>query len=659
MKIPDLDKILETMNEAQRRAVMHGEGPMLVLAGPGSGKTFTITNRISYLILHENIKPENILVITFTKEAALSMQNRFLKLTSQHHTTPDGYGSAAAEAANSLPVNFGTFHSIFYHIIRQSGYVQVSNILKDSDKKHLIIPILTKIKEQLKASEDENTPGDCFDEADRVLASISFYKNSGDTERASRLLQSPWREQFPVVLRNYEKARASEGRIDFDDMVFMCLKLLRRNRELLKQWQSRFQYILIDEFQDINPVQYQVIRLLSPPPYNLFCVGDDDQSIYGFRGSDPSLMQSFLRDYPKASQVLLNVNYRSLGQIVEASQKVVAENRNRFPKQLKSGRDTSAGEVPVQAQAAASPVKLTGFAGKEAQYHYIIEKLKLLTAKELTQSAILFRTHAQMQGFALALSGAGITYSMKEKSACIYDHFIAKDLTAYLKFAAGERSRSLFLQIMNKPSRYISREALTSQTVDFSAMKEYYRRFLPTERGFEIRKRITQLERELSQLAAMKPYLGILYARKAIGYEQYLKCRAAGDRDREEEWMKLLELLTEEAKGYNTNEEWINYQKNFCENWERSSGKENGTESGVRLMTAHASKGLEFDRVYVPDINEGTYPHGKTLSEEDVEEERRMLYVAMTRAKEALELTFVTGTKERPGLVSRFLRPLL
>lgn len=624
---------LASLNEAQRKAAIHGDGPLLVLAGPGSGKTFTITNRISYLIWHYRIPPDQILVITFTKDAALSMQQRFLRQEQQ----PQGHCQQ-----DTLPVHFGTFHAVFYHIIKQSCGIK-QQILTESEKRKLIIPGIEQIKK-----EQQIPYGESYEEAVSLLAAISLFKNTDEKERASKLLSVPWRDHFDFFLNYYEQHRKAAGKIDFDDMIYYCLELLKNDQMLLSRWQKQFRYILIDEFQDINPIQYQMVRLLAPPPCNLFVVGDDDQSIYGFRGSEPALMRSFLKDYPDAGKILLDTNYRSHALIVEKSLKVIGQNKDRFPKELKAHAD------------AKGKVLLKAFTEKEEQYHYLIEELRTKSEKtDGGNSAVLFRTNGEMQGFAARLKKAGISFYMKEKNNCIYDHFIVRDMNAYLRLAEGECDRRTFLGIMNKPSRYISREALNSERVSLQDMKKYYQQNHSIKGRFEIMERIDRLERELKQLKSMKPFLGISYIRKGIGYERYLRSKAGGNQDKLQEWSDILDFLKEDIQSFQSIGEWFAYQEQYRKEWTQTSSPAKAGEEGIHLMTAHASKGLEFSKVYLPDVNEGNYPHGRLPEPVIVEEECRLLYVAMTRAKEALELLFITGTKERPKLPSRFLNPLL
>ena len=292
------------MNEAQRHAVSHGEGPLLLLAGPGSGKTFTITNRILYL-LNQGISPGEILVITFTKEAAQSMQKRFKDMSAPHF----------------YPVNFGTFHSVFYQILRESNVVKSKKLLSDSEKKNLLLPIVYNYSQ----------PGEDIsffrDEVVKLLSAFSYYKNTTRQEDAIQKCPLQWRKNFSQLYNEYQQAVKKEGRLDFDDMLYECRQLLVEHECIRNIWQKRFRHILVDEFQDINPIQYDILKLLVKAPYNIFAVGDDDQAIYGFRGASPDCMRQFVEDF-QAKQLLLDVNYRSASGIVEASLAVIGENKN-------------------------------------------------------------------------------------------------------------------------------------------------------------------------------------------------------------------------------------------------------------------------------------------------------------------------------------------
>ena len=640
---------LTSANEAQKKAIMHLRGPCLVLAGPGSGKTFVITNRILYL-LEQGVPPEKILVITFMKEAALSMQKRF-----QEMANPGGGGAF-------YPVNFGTFHSIFYHILKESKALKSNELLNNSEKKHLMIPILKTYESRMEAEDKEagNTARQdgrnaMQEDAGRILAAVGYYKNTMDMAAASDMAPARWKPHFPSICQEYELAVKRTGRLDFDDMLYNCRTLLQEDSRIRAYWQDRFRYILIDEFQDINPVQYEAVRLLSASPYNIFAVGDDDQAIYGFRGSRPECLKRFQAQY-EARQLLLNVNYRSKPEIVQASLDVIEENRDRFLKQLQAAAKPGNED-------GSRPVSLHAFPEREGQYGYLLRSIAagLQTGESC---AVLFRTNSYMQGVAARLKAAGIPYEMKERAASIYEHFIVKDMMAYLLLAKGVGEREQMLQVMNKPSRYISREAVGEGRVDFDRIRGYYDRTqMPDRQRREAKDRLSVLERQLLSVRKRPLRLTISFVLKGLGYENYLKAQAKSDPEKWEEWQELLEWLKEDAAAYEDAEEWLHFQEEYAKTLEqkKETGRKQGTDGKkpLQLLTVHGAKGLEYDRVWIPDCNEKIFPHGTMPEESAVEEERRIFYVAMTRAKKNLELLYLTGTKERPRQPSRFLNPLI
>lgn len=648
---------LTNANEAQKAAIMHLYGPCLVLAGPGSGKTYTITNRILYL-LEQGVPPESILVITFMKEAALSMQNRFQEM-----------------AAAVYPVHFGTFHSIFYHILKESNTLKSNKILTGSEKSKLLLPILQKWEKQLDDREKEDTQDksdNLKEEAAKILAAIGFYKNTMEMTAAKEKAPAKWQSCFEEICREYGNTLKKAGRIDFDDMLYECKMLLQENKAARTYWQKRFSHILIDEFQDINPVQYETVKLLSSKPYNLFAVGDDDQAIYGFRGSQPECLRRFTVDF-QAKQFLLDTNYRSRQEIVQASLAVIEENKDRFLKKLRAADKQTENR---KKETDRKPVTLQAFGGRDQQYGYLLQRLSscLLTGETC---AVLFRTNSYMQSFASRLKAADIPYEMKERSVSIYEHFIVQDIIAYLQVAHGLGTRSHMLRIMNKPSRYISREAIEEGKIDFGRIQEYYRKLdLPVEKKFSVKAELVRFEKQLHSVREFSLRPAISYILKAMGYEQYLKELSGLDVDKRQEWQELLEWLKEDAALYKNLNEWLLFQQEYAKALEqnkeqkvgpkRSGGQKRTMENGqtgpekqaVQLLTIHGAKGLEFDRVWIPDCNEKVFPHGTMPDEKTVEEERRIFYVAMTRAKKCLELTYLTGTKERPRQPSRFINPL-
>lgn len=645
---------LNDLNEAQRKAVTYGGGPLLVLAGPGSGKTFTITKRILFL-LNQGIPPEQLLVITFTREAAMSMQRRFQEMS-----------------GSFLPVSFGTFHSIFFHILQRSNVIKSHKLLMNSEKKKILLPILREYRKNAESGLGE----DLGEDAAAILSAVSYYKNTLQLEKASGKSPVEWQSLFPQLLERYEKAVRACGRMDFDDMLCRCRDLLAGNADLLSSWQKRFRYILIDEFQDINPVQYEVVKLLAGNHSSIFAVGDDDQAIYGFRGSEPECLRRFEKEYG-ASRLLLDVNYRSHPQIVQASLAVIAENRDRFPKAIRSFQEDEMLHHSNSAKCVldAEPEKhvhLFAFSDREEQYDYLVRRLQVFLqeheGKERRECAVLFRTNSYMQGLAVRLKALGIPYVMGERMQSIYEHFIVKDIMSYLTLASGHWDRETLLRIVNKPSRYVSREAVGSCGHSLQELISYYEsQELSAVNKKSVLEKLHSFEKQLKAIGRLTPKLAVAYIQKAVGYGKYLQ-ETAGNAERLAEWNEMLEWLKADAGRFSGLEEWKTVQAVHTKSLEQ--GKNSGqvviktentekTETGIRLMTVHGAKGLEFDTVIVADCNESVFPHGRLQTGAEIEEERRVFYVAMTRAKENLELLYLTGTKERPRLPSRFLNPLL
>lgn len=586
---------LENLNDAQRKAVTYGVDPLLVLAGPGSGKTTVVIQRIFYLMEVLHVSPEKILVLTFTKDAALSMQKRFIN-----------------QSEYSYPVTFGTFHSCFYHILKKSpGYKDIT-LLTETKKKELIKKVMSKY-----TSEKDNR------EAEELLSAISYYKNTNSKERSIDKVSARWQNLFLDVFREYEILRKAEQAMDFDDMVRECFRMLSENGRILKEWQERFSFILLDEFQDINPIQYNVIKLMAQKCGSVFAVGDDDQSIYSFRGASPSCIEEFQREFA-ANTILLEQNYRSNKEIVKVSLAVISQNKKRFQKKLYS---------TLQGSLDAKGVKVMEADTKEVQYEMICKDIFESYADD--SCAVLFRTNLQMQRMAVWLDKKGVKYEMKEKTQSIYEHFVVKDIMAYLKLAKEGFSRGLYLQIMNRPYRGIDREGVLESGSCKSG------------------KATMELEGQLNRLKQCSLYLGVQYIRRAIGYEDYLRKKAGNRKELLSEWLEILDFISEDIKQYRELNEWEEALK--VKKHERDE-KEN---ISLQLMTVHGAKGLEFDHVYIPDCNEGIYPYGNMQEEAVIEEERRVLYVAMTRAKKSLGLSYLGGIDKHPRLPSRFINPIL
>lgn len=630
-----LHELLAGLNEPQIQAVTHGEGPALVLAGPGSGKTTVIVKRILYLIQIQKIPPEEILVLTFTRDAAQSMKNRFEKLITDDLT--------GMYKGMTVPVNFGTFHSVFYHILMQAHGSNSKTILSAACKNE----IMTEILKDRAVRRQEYYEFDFLKGlVEDYLAAVSFYKNTYDMVRTLQMLPADYREDFGEIFQRYQRKCKLEGGLDFDDMVFACRELLVHDDCRRNDWQMRFSYILVDEFQDINPMQYEVVKLLGAKHGNIFVVGDEDQAIYGFRGSNPECMKKFAEEY-HAKQIFLNANYRSTTEIVTLAEQVIAESKKR----IISNKNVYAAGNNANLQ---ESIHFLSFESKQQEISYLADQLKGFWENNKTgfgeNCGVLFRTNRAMQRMAVVLSKQGIPFFMKEKGANPYEHFIVKDIMAYLKLAAGDRSRKNFLRIMNRPVRYLSRECVGENTqIDLEHLCE-------NKQGAS--QQLNKLYKQLKQLSEMPLTLAIHYICKVIGYEAYLGMRKEAE-EHLEEWRDVLDFCKADAGNYKNITDWENAQRrfgsgNFNPNYVRKEA-----DACIWLMTVHASKGLEFDRVYLPDCNEKVYPHGNLQDHETIEEERRIFYVGITRAQKRLELLCTIGTKERPRQISRFLNPVI
>ena len=573
-----------SLNHAQTEAVAHNKGPCMVLAGPGSGKTLTIAKRIEYLIMKHKVRPEEILVITFTKYAAWEMKNRTRSIC----------------GPSSYAVTFGTFHGIYYGILKWAYRLNQSNLLSDEEKYRILREILPGIDWDQEPEADEEK-----DYLQELAIEIGNVKNNCmDIEEYEPMKYTT--EKFRKLYRTYEETKKKYRKIDFEDMLIQCRDLFMKRPDILKKWQEKFQYILVDEFQDVNQAQYDVVRMLAAPQDNLFVVGDDDQSVYGFRGAKPGIMMEFMKDYPKARQILLDVNYRSSGYIVKGALRVIENNKIRFEKKIEAFRKP---DETVHVQEVKDPVQ-------EAEY--VLERIREYREKGVsyTEMAVLYRTNVDARAMSELMTEYQIPFVMKEHLNNIYEHFIALDMISYLRLSQGEYDRKYFLQIANRPNRYLTRESMKT------------------------------------------PYAAIQYIRKRMGYDEFLKEYAAYRKIPSEDLFAVLEEIWQNSKGYGTIKEWFEHIESYGKML-KEQNKKNGEKEGVNLMTMHAAKGLEFDTVFVIEANEGSCPYKKATADEEIEEERRLFYVAMTRAKRKLVISYVKEKNGKDLLPSRFVSELL
>ncbi len=582
-------QLKNSANPRQREAIAHISGPMLVLAGPGSGKTYVITKRIQNLIEHTGVYPGKILVITFTKAAAKEMQNRSI--------------SDYPKAAN---VSFGTFHSIFFHILKT--YQEFKNFIpiSETQKQKLVLDIMSTMS---------FSKTNLLEEAEEFMKWMSLYKNDAGTGAQ----QTEDRKQIYLqILKAYQKECRQSMRLDFDDMVRGCYHMLIKYPDTLKKWQDMFEYIMIDEFQDINALQYQVIRLLAGERQNVFVVGDDDQSIYGFRGSDPAFMQSFIQDYNHVKICKLEMNYRCCESIISISNQSISHNKNRLGKTMLPFKRQK-GKVSVSAY--------EDMAGEAAAIYGIVMECE----KENKTMGILFRSGRKLREYESLVHHS-------EKAAHVHMKTeVLKDLYALIEFAHGKPLREHFIRFMNKPDRGILRISLTSEQIDFKQLMEYYRQ------NATVYEHIERLQKDIQFLQKLDAYSMLNFIEYGMGYEKAFRNTGKDSIEKVRVILDIFSEYKEIAKQLTEPFAFLQLLKkdiDFYMQKQNEKTKSFDEKGRIRFMTYHGSKGLEFDVVYLPGVNQGHTPYGHFIDEEKLEEERRMFYVAMTRAKEALYISY-------------------
>ncbi len=581
----------------QLKAIQFGDGPVLCNAGPGSGKTFVITHRILYLISSGRAAPEEILVITFTQAAARQMKNRYLQLSQESQTL----------------VTFGTFHAFFYQIIRCYHKFQQIRIIPLELKKKIMKDVLCDLK--MTAFDDAHT--------EELLSEIAHVKTfmAKPEEFHSSVIND---REFMHVYFAYLHRLKQENLIDFEDMILKCLELVKANETVREMYRDRFRYILVDEFQDINPMQYEVLLQLFGNRSNIFAVGDDDQAIYGFRGSTPKMMFQFLDDYEQPAQILLSCNYRSREVIVREAAKVIQQNKERFNKEISTTRTEGVFQCLV-------------FKERKEEIDWLLGKLREhRNNQELKDTAILFRTNAAAEVFCEFLSLHKIPYTRKEKPVCFYEHFIVKDVFAYLDFANGQTTRQNFYRMMNRPKRYIRRDYVRSEQIDWENLQK------GEGCSHHVKKNLKVLAEDLAMLKELEPYAALVYLQKKMGYETFLVEEAFSQGKKYRIYEQIYEELKLRAKEFHS---WKEFKAHVADYREKIAEDASENDNCLKIMSMHGAKGLEWNHVYLPMCNEGFIPHPRAHEIAETEEERRLFYVAMTRAKESLFLTCVDDKK--------------
>ena len=607
-------------NKSQIQAISHMDGPAMVLAGPGSGKTTVITHRIKNLIEKAEVRPENILVVTFTKAAAISMQKRF---------------STLMNGGKGQLVTFGTFHSVFYKILKKSRRYEATEILSERQKTDYIREIIGRYG---------ISSNDISELSQNIINDIGNIK--GNMLNAQEYEPSCCKkEDFIKVYNAYNLELKKDGKMDFDDILRECYLLLCENHTILEQWRELYKYILIDEFQDINRIQMNIIELLASPLNNIFVVGDDDQSIYGFRGARPEIMIEFKDYYPEAELIVLNVNYRSTQSIINVAGRVIENNKTRLDKCAHANNNKD------------FQPDIRKFRNQVEELKFVVSKIKEYENQgiSLSEMAILVRNNSQIQEISSFLKNRKIEAESGKYRSNVYNGMVAKDILSYVRGALkfdGTYFNEDLIYVLNKPQRYISRQVVLSVNMNISAVRRIYSKNIIDSFLFHI-----------EMIRKLPPQAALSYIRKGAGYEEYLRLYAIENNIPMSGLLKQLEQLVQECSKFNTLEQWINSidsaqnseGQNFCK---KSSG-EGGTNNRINIMTMHGSKGLEFKAVFIVDANQGIIPTSKALRERDFEEERRLFYVAITRAIDYLNVYAVEERLGCPIEVSMFVEEML
>jgi DNA helicase II / ATP-dependent DNA helicase PcrA len=616
------------LDQRQMAAVTNTDGSLLVLAGAGSGKTRVLTARTAYLLEVEQVDPRKIMLVTFTSKAAAEMKSRMLM-----------YPKINKAKVNQLVS--GTFHSIFYRILMFHAPEKWSSnrLLKNEWQKEKIIKEAGK---ELGISEKEFA-------YDLALQQIGFWKNSLLSPNEVRAL-SEFEEKTAFLYQKYEEYKMREALFDFDDMLIGCYQLFHSSPALLEQYQNRFFYFLIDEFQDINKVQYELIKLLSGKHKNVCAVGDDDQSIYSFRGSDPAYLLNFEQDFPDAKVVTLEQNYRSSHEIVTIANQVIAGNKVRRQKHMKA--QFSSGEPPL----------LFFPYDEEEEATMIVTDIKeqISLGANPSDFAILYRTNVGSRAVFERLASSSLPFKIDLDSEAFYERYIVKSVLAFLKISLNEDDLKALTDLL--PLLFLKQAVLKdikaiSILEDCSYLESLMH--LKTTHSFQ-EKKLKKAVTTIKGLKHSSPIDAIEKIEKEIGFLEFLKKRG-NESNKLEKGSDDLKDLKVAVKGFDTIEALLAHAEHMSAMNKEIKNLSKHFTDAVTLSTIHRAKGLEYKTVYVVGSVDGSLPHDFALDSyrngdfSGLEEERRLFYVALTRAKERLFISIPQNRRGKRANRSRFL----
>jgi DNA helicase II / ATP-dependent DNA helicase PcrA len=612
------DKLLNGLNPEQQRAVKATDGPLLIMAGAGSGKTRVLTHRIAYLIVEKRVNPYNILAITFTNKAAREMKDRIRKIM----------GGAAEE------IWISTFHSMCVRILRRDidriGYNRNFTILDSGDQQSVIKSIL----------KEKNIDPKKFDPR-AILGSISSAKNELITpEEYNKTTGDYYGNVVGEVYEEYQKRLRKNQSLDFDDLIMLTIQLFHRVPDVLERYQRKFQYIHVDEYQDTNKAQYLLVKQLANRFKNLCVVGDSDQSIYRWRGADIANILSFEKDYPNAQVILLEQNYRSTKRILLAANKVIENNFNRKPKNLWT-------ENPE-----GNKISYYRAESEQREAQFVVGKIKEMTRDgkhKLSDVAILYRTNAQSRVMEEVLLKSNISYSIVGGTK-FYDRKEIKDMLAYLRLVSNPDDDISLQRVINVPKRGIGSSSF-DKIADFAAMHDTsLHQALASVDLIGLSPKITKAAKEFHALiknyTQMQEFLSVTELVEEIldktGYREMLKAEKSLEAQSRLENLEELLSVTKNFEETSEDKSLVGFLTDLALVADIDSLDDDDEEKNdaVTLMTLHSAKGLEFPIVFLIGMEEGVFPHSRSLMEEaEMEEERRLAYVGITRAEKNLFLT--------------------
>lgn len=613
---------LTELNDKQKEAVLYNEGPLLIIAGAGAGKTKTLTTKIAYLIDEKEVSPYNILAITFTNKAAKEMKDRLYSLI--------------GDLSKKLQVS--TFHSFGLRLLRENygilGYDRNFNIMDSDDS----LTVIKKIVKDMDLDTKVYNPK-------AIKNIISSCKNELVTpEQYKKYTVSDYEEAVYNVYRRYEKKLYDNNAVDFDDLLILPIKLFKEHEDILAKYQELFKYVLIDEYQDTNEAQYILTKMISAKYRNITCVGDDCQSIYSFRGANYKNILNFEKDYKDAKTILLEQNYRSTTTILDAANDVIKNNKDRKDKKLWTSRATG------------EKIKYYRAYNERDEAQYVVRNIKELIDKDVSYNdiAILYRTNAQSRIMEEEMLKANLPYRVVG-SFYFYSRKEIKDLIAYLRLIHNPKDDISLLRIINTPKRGIGLKSI--QNLTDKANEENTSLFDAIDSGKELAfkhliEKLIEVSKELTLTELIDKVLNVSGMKEELDSEKTLESEVRLENLEE---FKSITKSFEEQEGDVSLEDFL-LEISLVSDVEEYKDDPNR----VSLMTVHSVKGLEFSYVFVIGLEEGIFPHINSLMEnKELEEERRLCYVAITRAKDHLYLVNARGRtlfgKEQVNPPSRFI----